>query len=242
MDSEAFGVEWRETDEEDVFKFVYVRKDKYPGIQGVFYTFPEADEYDTKDLYKRHPELPDNWIYYGRADNVIVFSNGEKLNPVTIEETVTGHPKVKGSLVVGSGRFQPALILEPSEPLSSKEEEEKFLDSVWPLVQRVNKESVAHGQIGRDMMTVSNPDKPFLRAGKGTIQRAATIKYYSEDIDGFYEKSSQVLSSEAPKLDVSSEDALVQSFQDFFHTHLGSPELDAETDFFSAGKFHPRSC
>ena len=32
--------------------------------------------------------------------DVIVFSNGEKLNPVTIEEIVSDHPDLIGALVV----------------------------------------------------------------------------------------------------------------------------------------------
>jgi len=68
--SEDFGAEWRKIEgEDDVYQLVCIRKDKHPGLQGFFYTFPEAVEYDTKDLYKPHPTLPDHWIYYGRADS-----------------------------------------------------------------------------------------------------------------------------------------------------------------------------
>lgn len=87
-----------------MFEQVVVRKDKKPGLQGFFYTFPDDKEYYTKDLYKPHPSLPNHWIYYGRADNIIVFNNGEKLNPITIEEIVTDHPKLKGALVVGTNK------------------------------------------------------------------------------------------------------------------------------------------
>lgn len=87
-----------------MFEQVIVRKDKKPGLQGFFYTFPDDKEYYTKDLYKPHPSLPNHWIYYGRADNIIVFNNGEKLNPITIEEIVADHPKLKGALVVGTNK------------------------------------------------------------------------------------------------------------------------------------------
>lgn len=100
-----FGVDWRQTAEEGVYEQVIVRKAKDPGLQGFFYTFPRDKEYFTKDLYKAHPSLPDHWIYQGRADNIIVFSNGEKLNPVTIEEIVDDHPQVTGAVVFGSNKL-----------------------------------------------------------------------------------------------------------------------------------------
>ncbi|KAK6082367.1 nonribosomal peptide synthetase [Seiridium cupressi] len=235
INSELMGADWRKTDEEDVFEQVIVRQDKNPGLQGFFYTFPDENEYHTKDLYKPHPTLPNHWIYYGRSDNIIVFSNGEKLNPVTIEHIVGGHPLLKGALVVGSNRFQPALFIEPVDYPESDEERQKLLASVWPLVVSANKETVAHGQIGRQFITLTNPDKPFPRAGKGTIQRTGAVKLYKDEIDQLYEKFSQVSQTEAPRLDVSSEDALVQSIVKLFETHLESPRLEPDTDFFSAG-------
>ncbi|KAH8651039.1 nonribosomal peptide synthetase [Xylariales sp. PMI_506] len=234
--SDVFGADWRpQEDDEKVFELVVVRKAKQPGLQGVFYTFPNDNEYYTKDLYKPHPSVPNLWIYHGRADNIIVFSNGEKLNPVTIEEIVTDHPQIKGSLVVGSNRFQPGLIIEPVSHPQTEEEEKALIDSVWPLVIKANKETVAHGQIGRDFIALSNPSKPFLRAGKGSIQRAGTVKLYEEDINQLYNNAGHAPAPEAPKLDISSEDALIKSIQDMFANQLDISGLEADTDFFSAG-------
>ncbi|KAI4603487.1 putative NRPS-like protein biosynthetic cluster [Pestalotiopsis sp. 9143b] len=235
INSDLMGYDWRATSEEDVFEQVVVRKDKHPGLQGFFYTFPDDDEYFTKDLYKPHPTLPNHWIYYGRADNIIVFSNGEKLNPVTIEEIISDHPQVQGAVVVGTNKFQPALIVEPTAYPKNADEEKKFIDSIWPLVVNANKETVAHGQIGRQFIMLTQPEKPFPRAGKGTIQRAGAVKLYKDEIDEFYERVGQVSAAEAPRLDVGSEEALVSSIEKLFETHLQSPHLEPDTDFFSAG-------
>ncbi|KAI0875903.1 hypothetical protein GGS24DRAFT_264456 [Hypoxylon argillaceum] len=237
INSEEFGADWRKIDgEDDVYQLVVVRKDKHPGLQGFFYTFPDENEYDTKDLYKPHPTLPDHWIYYGRSDNVIVFSNGEKLNPVTIEEIVSDHPELKGALVVGTGRFQASLLLEPITHPKTESEATELIDRVWPLVVTANKETVAHGQIARDFIIISSPDKPFSRAGKGTVQRASTLKLYKDEIDEFYEKAGDVTDVEAPQLDLSSEESLVGSIQNLFQTRLGFEDLlQPDADFFSSG-------
>jgi thioester reductase-like protein len=233
--SDLFGCQWIGSGEENTYEQVIVRKAKEPGYQGFFYTFPDANEYRTNDLYKPHPSLPNHWTFHGRADDIIVFSNGEKLNPVSIESILVDHPGVKGALVVGSNRFQPALLLETVEHPKSAEEATQFIDSVWPLVVKANKETVAHGQIGRRFIALSSPDKPFLRAPKGTIQRAATVRIYKEEIDNIYNRADEITSSEAPKLNLSSKEALLQSIAALFEERLQAPKLEPDMDFFTAG-------
>ncbi|RKU46996.1 hypothetical protein DL546_007719 [Coniochaeta pulveracea] len=103
FDSEVMGAEWRPLAEKPEVRELVVRRQDLqdPGNQAVFYTFPDLSEWSTKDLYSPHPTLPDHWLYRGRADTVIVFSNGEKLNSLTLEDVIVGHPAVKGALVVG---------------------------------------------------------------------------------------------------------------------------------------------
>ncbi|KXH65933.1 thioester reductase domain-containing protein [Colletotrichum salicis] len=237
VDSERLGVDWRQAsgEDEDIYEQVIVRKEKADPLQGIFYTFPDVNEYNTRDLYRKHPILPNHWMYYGRSDNIIVFSNGEKLNPVTIEEIVTGHPRVKGAVVAGAMRFQPLLILEPNEPLTSENDIQQFIDDVWPLVVKANKETVAHGQIGRAFIGVTNPEKPFPRAGKGTIQRPMTLKLYKDELDEWYNKAEEGADSLSVNIDVSSQQGMIDSIEKLFQQTLGSRALSADSDFFSAG-------
>ncbi|KAK1830460.1 hypothetical protein QBC39DRAFT_434846 [Podospora conica] len=233
--SEYFGYEWRRTADEKAYEQVMVRKAKEPGYQGFFYTFPNLKEYSTKDLYRPHPTLADHWIYHGRSDNIIVFTNGEKLNPISIENTMMNHPKIKGAVVVGMNRFQPALILEPVDHPKHHRDEIHFIESIWPLVVKANKETVAHGQIGKRYIALSRPDKPFARAGKGTIQRALTIRMYKDEIDQLYKRAGEVSMSEAPKLDLLDKDTLTKSIEKLFENSLEAPKLEPDTDFFSVG-------
>lgn len=235
---DVMGSEFRKRPgEDDVYELIVIRQkqhEKHPGLQGIFYTFPELKEWSTKDLYRPHPTLPDHWIYHGRADNIIVFSSGEKLNPVTIEEIVGDHALLKGALVVGSEKFHAGLIVEPQVYPQTEEEKQKVLDSVWPLVEKANEETVQHGRIARDMFVLSNPNKPFLRAGKGTIQRALTVKLYEDEIKQMYEKDGDG-AHVGPKLNIESEEALAQSITETMRKHLGAEKLDADIDFFAAG-------
>ena len=232
--TKMLGIEWRPFGE-DTFEQVIIRqKDGHPGLQGCFYIFPELDEYSTKDLYRPHPTLPDHWTYVGRADDIIVFSTGEKLNPTTIEGAVIGHPGVIGAQVVGSGQFHAALIIEPAQHPASEQEKQKFLDDIWPVIEKVNKETVAHGRILRDYVFLSDQSRPFPRAGKGTIQRAMATKLYADDVRRIFESASDA-SIAAAELDFSSETTLGDGIRELVQQTLKMPTLGADDDFFTMG-------
>lgn len=83
-----------------LYEQVQVRDPKYEKFQGYLQTYPDVDEYGTKDLYAKHPTKENLWVYRGRADDVIVLSNGEKVNPVDAETEINDHPAVKSALIV----------------------------------------------------------------------------------------------------------------------------------------------
>lgn len=169
---------------------LFIVRDRELGVyQGVFGTFPELDEYSMKDLYSKHPTKPDMWLYKGRSDDIIVFSSGEKLNPVDIEDTILGHPDVDGAVVAGQGYAQSSLLIEPKRTDSDGENTASLLEEIWPTIEVANNASPSHGRIHRDMIIFTSPGKPMLRAGKGTVQRKPTIDLYTDEIKTLYTKS-----------------------------------------------------
>ncbi|KAL6853214.1 NRPS-like enzyme [Trichoderma novae-zelandiae] len=234
FNADLMGAEFTPTAWEGIYGLTIRRKTSPDvALQPTFYNFPDKQEYVTGDLFQRHETLPDHWKYYGRNDNVIVFSNGEKLNPVTIEDIVVGHPAIKNVLVVGQQRFQPAMILEATVPPKDHAEAEALIDDVWPLVEQANKHTVAHGQIVRELVAISDPTKPFLIAGKGTIQRAQTVHLYEDYIDGIYQRAEAALDNVT--LDISSQEGLASSIQELLRTRLELEQLELDTDFFVIG-------
>ncbi|KAI1340838.1 acetyl-CoA synthetase-like protein [Xylariaceae sp. FL0016] len=150
----------------------------------------EKLEYEsrTKDLFGRHPSVPNAWCWRARADDIIVFLNGEKTNPVSMEQHITAkNPELAGALVVGSQRFQAALLIEPAlqSPLSTAEEA-ALIERVWPTVEEANQTAPAHARVEKSLILVTRSDRPFIRAGKGTIQRAGSLIQYSAEIDQLY--------------------------------------------------------
>lgn len=229
------GMEWRPTSDPEVFEQVIVRDDKISEFQGVFKTFPGLKEYATKDLYRKHPTKADYWLYQGRADDIIVFSNGEKLNPLSVEEIITKHPKVAATLVVGQKRFQPATLIELRQPAVTNEEKASLLEEIWPLVVQANKGSPSHAQIQKSHIMFSNPEKPFLKTGKGTIRRQVTVQAYDSEIETLYQEAEAVSLNEIPELVTSSQASLATSLQDLFAHVASIPKIEKDVDIFVAG-------
>jgi acyl-coenzyme A synthetase/AMP-(fatty) acid ligase len=165
IDDELAGFDWRKVEsaeEEDLYE-MWIKRLPDCRHQSHFITFPEIDEYCTKDIFQKVKGRPGLWRYYARSDDVVVFSNGEKLNPIDIESAVTNHPQVKGALVVGQGHFQAALFVEPREELKDDASKKAFIEEIWPIVDKQNQITVAHGHVLKGLIRVASADKPFPR-------------------------------------------------------------------------------
>ncbi|KAF7131232.1 hypothetical protein CNMCM5793_004282 [Aspergillus hiratsukae] len=192
----AYGVDMQPV-ADDLYELVIPRVEDSRRMHGIFHTFPTLKEYRSKDIYVQHPENPKLWQYRGRLDDVIVLSNGEKLNPVTLEKVVEGHPSVRRALVVGQGRFQTCLLIEPAIDVLNGDER-NFVDTIWPLVQAANKTVPRYGQVLKNMIRLASPGKPFKLTPKGTTQRHAVNADYAEEIDAMYAAQDKQLGAELP--------------------------------------------
>ncbi|KAM3498789.1 hypothetical protein MY10362_007905 [Beauveria mimosiformis] len=228
LDNEQFGCRYDHV-EDNIYEQTIVRKEPF---QPIFYTFPDKTEYKTGDLFEKHPTLPGHWRSQGRMDNIIVFSNGEKLNPVSIENTVTLHPDIRQALVVGHGHFQAGMILEPAQwPLDSAQKE-ALIEKVWPVIEKANAATVEHGRIARHLVTLSDPEKPFLYSAKGSLRRGAVIKLYKKEIEALF--SAQEVIKPA-QLNTATLESLTASVRSLFNSVSPGGTIEDEDDFFLHG-------
>lgn len=180
------GSDFRPIDEDGTYEQYIVRRPELDLFQSVFSTYPELEEFATKDLYRRHPDKPDLWRFCGRSDDMIVFSNAEKFNPIDFESIISSHPAIRSALVGGHGRFQACLLIEPMTTTGSGEPCAELLESIWPTVSRANLVIPTHARVMKDFIVFTNPEKGVERAGKGTVQRSKTLEMYETEIDELY--------------------------------------------------------
>lgn len=154
----------------------------------VFHNLPGENPFHTKDLFTRHPTKPDLFKYYGRKDDILVLSNGEKVNPIPLEQHVQADASLKGVLLTGNGRTQTVLLVEPKDNLDEPGRA-RLIDKLWPRIEQANGRVAGPGRVSRGMVICATPEKPFARTGKGTIVRKLTQDDYQEDIDRLYKGS-----------------------------------------------------
>lgn len=168
-----------------------VRDSKLEKQQPTFTLFPHLQEYPSRDLFVRHPskDKPDLWKWIARADDILAFLNGEKANPISMEQHIAScNPGVAAVLVAGAQRFQAALLIEPVTDGSqlSPSERAAFIERIWPTIADANQECPAYARIAKSHILFTHPQKPMLRAGKGTIRRSETLQLYATELDTLY--------------------------------------------------------
>ncbi|KAK7930962.1 hypothetical protein PG985_001674 [Apiospora marii] len=125
------------------------------------HNFPGVKTWRTGDLFVRHPTDAGLWRFHSRVDDLIVLSSSHKIRPLAMETMIQGHPLLSGALVVGQGRPEPLLIIEPKS--------QTYLDTAI----------ATHSQAFIDSPV------SFVRASKGTV-RKLTVQAYAADIEAAY--------------------------------------------------------
>ncbi|THV00415.1 hypothetical protein K435DRAFT_854762 [Dendrothele bispora CBS 962.96] len=155
---------------------------------------------DTKDLLIRYPTKHGLFQGYGRADDQITHSTGEKTNPGPIESLLLTDKRIASAIMFGRSKFQVVILIMPSndwvfEP-SDLVKLSEYRNMIWfvPLclwkvgfsmtpmcratVQRANAIAPQHSRIFKE----------------GTPRRQISLKSYEEEIENAYkavEESSQ---------------------------------------------------
>lgn len=215
-----------------LYELVFKKQPQLAGMQTVFSAFPELDTWHTKDLYSAHPDIPNHWKFEGRKDDIIVLSNGEKFNPVDAEAAISKHPWVHAACLVGAGRFQVALLVQPMEGL--EQAKEAVVAGIWSAVEEQNLSLPGFAKIHRPLVLVVN--RPFVWTPKGTLSRNATNIEFAADINQLYEEAQRATSLESDvQLDLSNIEYTQQSLLELVQAMSQISSVGLDQDFFHIG-------
>ncbi|KAI0098556.1 hypothetical protein GGR51DRAFT_538180 [Nemania sp. FL0031] len=203
---------------EDTFELVLKRLKSLEPYQPVFERFPDLEAFPTSDLFRQHPTRRGMWAHASRSDDIIVFLNGEKTNPVSFENHLSKNPDIEGAIVFGDQRFEAGVLIElrAESKLSSKERDER-LKSIWPSIEEANRDAPMHARIVVSHILFTTPEVPLLRTPKGTVMRKASLGRYAQVIDELYKSVESARSEESadPRRNINIDDfeAIVSAIQ-----------------------------
>ena len=226
------GVEFRHLTD-DLYELITVRHEG-PQYNPTFDAFPDAKEYATSDLYRPHPTKPGLWKHSGRADDVIVLSNGEKVAPSFIEFALCQAPIVRRALLYGEKRFEVAAVVELDEFAQSLSHDELIMQ-LQPYIERANKEVPSHAQLSPDRIVFAKHDKPFMLSPKGSVVRKPTFDLYEKELVEVYSKVGSVELFDKPLLRNVSEAETISQLSVIIAKIAQLKELSIDEDFFQMG-------
>ena len=155
----------------------------------VFHLFPEKQEWRSKDMFSRctDPGYEHLWKFESRVDDILILNNALKVNPLHVEVPLLSQPELKGVMVFGAGQERCGILLEARDgSLVEGSGKERFVDSVWPDVEKANSGVPEHARVHRDLVIVADPEKPLPRSVKMGVVRSLGTKLYAKEIEEVY--------------------------------------------------------
>ncbi|CAN8105567.1 unnamed protein product [Discula destructiva] len=158
------------------------------------------------------------------------------------QHIVARNPQLGGALVIGAQRFQAALLIElaaaSAEPLSTSQQA-ALIEKIWPSIQEANDLAPAHARVEKGLVLVTTPDRPLIRAGKGTIQRGASLAQYAAEIDALYRNANLGMEDDIASghsLEFGNGDAVARFVRETVSAVTGWTELNRDSsNFFDRG-------
>lgn len=157
--------------------------------------FEDEPAYTTGDLVVAEEiEGIQYFRFYGREDDQILLSTGEKTNPVPIEKILLKDENIDFVVLFGDGKHQNGALIQPSAsyrtaevragPLSMDEKLARFRQTIAPILAATNEFAPSHSFIFPELVLVA--DHPFQLTGKGTVRRRHTLNEFAEPIQRAY--------------------------------------------------------
>ena len=137
--------------------------------------------------------------------------------------------------------FQAALLVElaaTKQGLPSSERAQQ-IEKLWPTIAEANRDAPSHARITKSHILFTTPQKPMMRAGKGTVQRAGTLQAYQDEIEALYMDADRMsIESDAQasaRLETADEASLLHYIKETITSVTGWAEVSDTGSIFAAG-------
>ncbi|KAF2645815.1 acetyl-CoA synthetase-like protein [Massarina eburnea CBS 473.64] len=184
----------------------------------------------TADLFAKNLEIENAWLYHSRADSQLTLITGKKFDPAPLEATIATSKHLDDAVIFGNNQPYCGMLLLRSKEYQNTPDHE-LIETIWPLVHKLNKESQDHARISQHMLIpVSYQPEPLVKSSKGTIVRRAAEMRFSKLIDSAYDTSHATNGKDIKDGDVSRH--LISAIQEMVPNSM---PLEEDIDLFSYG-------
>ena len=185
--------------------------------------------FHSKDIFVKHPTL-DAWKHIGRLDDRLTLINGEKVLPLPLEGQIRQDPLIRECCIFGTGRSIPGIFVFRNHD-SRDMSDERFIDTIWPTIQKANAQAESFSQISKETIVPFGADVDFPKTDKESIKRSQIYHVFAKEMEVMYEKlrytGTGTLQLDIPAL----EEWILKRFRETLSVQIPSPQ----NDFFAAG-------
>ncbi|UJR19353.1 hypothetical protein I4U23_022482 [Adineta vaga] len=144
--------------------------------------------YTTGDILLEDPPNSGEYIIIGRQDDTLVHINGEKTNPVVMENSIRSSPLVKQVAVIGHNQFCTSALIQLNIEEASNYEFDEIEDKIWQVVDETNQKAPSHSHILRQLVKIIPMNRTLPVTHKGNLMRRKVNEEYSILIKKIYDK------------------------------------------------------
>lgn len=125
--------------------------------------------YSTNDIFIEDPPGSGEYRIDGRQDDTLIHINGEKTNPVPMEDTLIHFPIIHRALIFGHQRLCTGVLVELNRIEADDYSIDENLDKVWQAIEAANKSAPSHSRIVRQMVKCLPMNKTLPTTEKGNV-------------------------------------------------------------------------
>ncbi|KAJ3871569.1 hypothetical protein F5051DRAFT_446052 [Lentinula edodes] len=150
--------------------------------------YEDKPGYDTGDLFREHESRKGYFAAVGRLSDQLMLSTGQMVDPDAIESRIRHLPEVENVMLFGNGRPFIGIIVEvtPKVDLTSKETRDSLTDYFWQNSQDIYKEQPSSTHIAKNMIILTNYQKPIPQGTKGMPMRVLALEQFESNIHALY--------------------------------------------------------
>jgi thioester reductase-like protein len=163
--------------------------------------------YPTKDLFQVISRKPLLLSYVSRADDTIIHVNGEKTNPIPMEDKINRCPFIERCAILGTGQQMNTLLIQLDIDMFMSSPLPKAISAIKSFVKSANESAPSHSRIYEEMIYYlpMNSEKKLPVTMKGNLQRSKCTEMFEKEIKESVEKmESGYVSDEAREFHISS--------------------------------------
>ena len=144
--------------------------------------------YTTGDILVEDPPNSGEYFVLGRRDDTLVHINGEKTNPLPMEDIIRRSTFVQQVAVIGQNQFCTAALIQLNIGETSDLNSNEIEETIWKSIEQANKDAPSHSRLLRQLIHILPIENTLPVTDKGNLMRQKANQQYSTLIKEIYQK------------------------------------------------------